>query len=226
MKILKAMTASVMLAALPLASHAEDMSYSNVDLGYVTTDIDGVGPSLDGFDVRGSIGFAEHYFAIRGVLERQSVSGVDLDQTAVGLGGHCGLSDNLDLVGRVGWFKAEVSGGGTSLDEDGYLVSAGLRGKVGDKVELEGGVNYTDSVDSGGDRPRSWSAVVISSPRPSRWVPSTSIATTRRPTWPAFASASKTSGLHVAAGNILPGRFFLRLHRASRASRPCAIVRP
>jgi len=150
MKILKAVTASLMLAALPLASHAEDMSYSNIDLGYVNTDIDGVGPSLDGFGVRGSIGFAEHYFAFA-EYSSQSVSGADLDQTAVGLGGHYGLSDNLDLVGRAGWFKAEVSGGGVSVDDDGYLVSAGLRGKMGDSVELEGGVIYSDLGGTNGD---------------------------------------------------------------------------
>ena len=150
MKILKAMTASMLLAALPLASHAEDMSYSNIDLGYVNTDIDGVGPSFDGFGIRGSVGFAEHYFAFA-EYSRVSASGVDLDQTAVGLGGHYGLSDNLDLVGRAGWFKAKVSGGGVSADDDGYMVSAGLRGKVGDKVELEGGLMYSDLGGTNGD---------------------------------------------------------------------------
>jgi hypothetical protein len=144
------MTAGLMLAALPLASYAEDMSYSFVDLGYVETDIDSVGPSLDGFALRGSIGFAEYYFAFA-EYSSQSVSGVDFDQTTVGLGGHYGLSDSLDLVGRAGWFKADVSGGGTSFDDDGYLVSAGLRGKMGDKVELEGSVIYTDLGGSGGD---------------------------------------------------------------------------
>ncbi len=150
MKILKAMTAGLMLAALPLASHAEDMSYSFVDLGYVETEIDGVGPSLDGFSLRGSVGFAEHYFAFA-EYSSQSVSGIDLDVTAVGLGGHYGLSDNLDLVGRAGWFKADVSGGGTSFDDDGYLLSAGLRGKIGENVELEGNVIYTDLGGSNGD---------------------------------------------------------------------------
>jgi hypothetical protein len=150
MKILNVMTASLLLAALPLASHAEDMSYSNIDLGYVNTDIDGVGPSLDGFGVRGSIGFAEHYFAFA-EYSNQSVSGIDLDQTTVGLGGHYGLSDNLDLVGRAGWFKADVSGGGLGGNDDGYLLSAGLRGKAGDKVELEGSVIYTDLGGANGD---------------------------------------------------------------------------
>lgn len=150
MKFLKVMTGSLMLAALPLASHAEDMSYSFVDLGYVETDIDGVGPSLDGFALRGSIGFAEHYFAFA-EYSSQSVSGFDFDQTMVGLGGHYGLSDNIDLVGRAGWFKAKVSGGGLSADDDGYLVSAGVRGKAGDKVELEGSVIYTDLGGANGD---------------------------------------------------------------------------
>ena len=150
MKFLNAMTAGLMLAALPLASHAEDMSYSNIDLGYVSTDIDGLGPSLDGFGLRGLIGFAERYFAFA-EYSSQSVSGADLDQTTVGLGGHYGLSDNLDLVGRAGWFKANVSGGGLSASDDGYLVSAGVRGKAGDKVELEGSVIYTDLGGANGD---------------------------------------------------------------------------
>jgi len=148
MKILKAVTASLMLAALPLASHAEGMSYSNIDLGYINTDFDGIGPSLDGFDVRGSIGFAEHYFAFA-EYSTQSASGFDYDQTAAGLGGHYGLNDTLDLVGRVGWYKVDASGG---FDDDGYLVSAGLRGKAGDKVELEGSVIYTDFGGSNGDQ--------------------------------------------------------------------------
>ena len=147
MKFLKAMTASLMLAALPLAAHAEDMSYSFVDLGYVETEIDGVGPKADGFALRGSIGFAEHYFAFAEYVD-QSISifgvGVDIEQYSVGLGGHYGLSDNLDLVGRAGWVKAEGSGGGFSVSDDGYLVSAGLRGRIGENVELEGSVIHTD----------------------------------------------------------------------------------
>lgn len=101
MRFLKAMTAGLMLAALPLASHAEDMSYSFVDLGWIQTDIDGFGPKADGFALRGSVGFAENFFAFAEYAD-QSISifgvGVDIEQYAVGLGGHYGLSDNLDIV--------------------------------------------------------------------------------------------------------------------------------
>ena len=150
MKFLNAMTAGLMLAALPLASHAEDMNYSFVDLDWIQTDIDGVSSSADGFALRGSVGFAEQFFAFA-EYSNQSVSGGDVDQIAVGLGGHYGLSDNLDLVGRAGWLNVDASGSGSGFDDDGYLLSAGLRGKVGTSVELEASVIYTDLGGSNGD---------------------------------------------------------------------------
>lgn len=148
MNCTKVMFGSLMLALAPLAALAEDMSYSFVDPVYVETDIDGVGPSLDGFGLRGSVGFAQNWFAF-GEYSAQSVSGVDLDTYTVGLGGHYGLADNLDLVGGIGWTKAELSAGPIDVDDDGYLIDAGLRGRVGQAVELEGGARYTDFSDGG-----------------------------------------------------------------------------
>ena len=143
MKILKTVTAGLMLAATPLLAQAEGMSYSYLDLGYVETDIDGVGPKADGFAARGSVGIADNFFVFAEYAD-QSVSVVDFKQYAVGLGGHFGLSDNLDLVGRAGWAKAEASGFGASFDDDGYLVSVGLRSRLGANVELEGSAIHTD----------------------------------------------------------------------------------
>jgi hypothetical protein len=150
MKFLNVMTAGLMLAGLPLASHAEAMSYSFIDLGYIAADIDGASSNPDGFALRGSVGFAEQFFAFA-AYSKLSASGVDVDQTTVGLGGHYGLSDNLDLVGRAGWLNADGSGPGGSLSDDGYVLSAGLRGRVGTSVELEAGVAYADFGGSIGD---------------------------------------------------------------------------
>ena len=150
MKFAKIMLGSLMLALAPLAALAEDMSYSYIDLAYVETDIDGVSQSLDGFAARGSAGFAENFFAF-GEYSTQSVSGADLDQISVGIGGHYGLSETFDLVGKLGWYQAEVSGGGVSIDDDGYLIDAGVRARVADSVELDAGARYTDLGGSGGD---------------------------------------------------------------------------
>jgi len=146
MKILNAVTASLMLAAMPVLAHADDMSYRYFQLGYLETDIDGVSSHADGFGTRGAIGFAENFFLFT-EYSAQEVANIDVDQYAVGLGGHYAMSDTVDLVGRAGWTKVEasVSGtGGGSFDDDGYLVAAGVRGQVGEYVQLEAGVIYQD----------------------------------------------------------------------------------
>ena len=147
MNLVKAMFGGLMLAAAPLAALAEDMSYSYIDAAYVDTDVDGAS-SADGFGLRGSVGFAENYFVF-GEFTDQSAGGSDLTTYGVGLGGHYRIAENLDLVGRLGWIKAELDVGFAEADDDGYLVDFGLRGRVGDAVELEGGVRYTDFGDRG-----------------------------------------------------------------------------
>ena len=151
MKLAKAMIGGLLLAAAPLAAMADDMSYSYVDLGYAQSDIDGVGPSADGFGLRGSIGFAQNWFAFA-EYAAESVQGIDIDTISVGLGGHYNFTEGLDLVGRVGYFEVNLdAGGGLNADDNGFLVDAGLRGRAGDAVELEGGVRYTDLSDGGDD---------------------------------------------------------------------------
>jgi hypothetical protein len=147
MKIVNAMACSLMLAMLSTAAQSQDMSYSNLDLGWLSTDLDD-GPTVDGFGLRGSVGVAENFFVFAEYGSQES-GGVDFDQYAVGLGGHYALAENLDLVGRLGYLTAEISPG--PFDEDGYLFSAGLRGRVAPGFELEGGAIHRDFGSGGGD---------------------------------------------------------------------------
>jgi hypothetical protein len=150
MNLMKAMVGGLVLAVAPLVALAEGMSYSYIDAAYVENDIDN-GPTADGFGLRGSVGFAENWLAFA-EYSSTSVQGVDLDTLAVGLGGHYGIAENLDLVGRLGYIDVEVdAGGGFSVSDDGYLLDLGLRGGIGDAVELEGGARYTDLSDGGDD---------------------------------------------------------------------------
>lgn len=150
MKFMKAMVGGLVLAAAPLAALADGMSYSYIDAAYVENDIDGA-PTFDGFGLRGSVGFAENWLVFA-EYSATSTQGFDLNTIAVGFGGHYDLSENLDLVGRLGYFDVEVdAGGGLDASDDGYLLDLGLRGRVGDAVELEGGARYTDLSDGGDD---------------------------------------------------------------------------
>ncbi|MEX2151470.1 MAG: outer membrane beta-barrel protein [Steroidobacteraceae bacterium] len=142
MKIVNAMACTLMLAMLSTAPQAQEMSYSNLDFGWLSTDLDD-GPTVDGFGLRGSVGFAENFFVFA-EYGSQEAGSADVDQYAVGLGGHYALAENLDLVGRLGYMNAEISAGPFSDDEDGYLFSAGLRGHIAPGFELEGGAIHRD----------------------------------------------------------------------------------
>lgn len=142
MKIVNAMVGTLLLAAAPIAAQAEDMSYSFLDLGYAETNLDG-GPTGDGFGLRGSFGFAENFFAFADYLT-QDFDPIDVDVYSVGLGGHLQIAESVDLVGKAGYLKADASAGGLSADDDGYLVSAGVRARPAQQFELEGNVIYRD----------------------------------------------------------------------------------
>ena len=147
MKLGKTMLGSLLLAALPLASQAEGMSYSYVEADYVDVDIDDA-PSGDGFGVRGSVGFMDNWFAFADYVDA-SVDVVDIESISVGVGGHYPVASNLDAVGRIGYTEVDLSAPGfASVSDDGYLLSLGLRGQMS-QFEAEGHIVYTDLSDGG-----------------------------------------------------------------------------
>lgn len=180
MNSLKAVTAGILLAAAPALALADDMSYRYFQLGYISTDLPSSGdPLIDfdssatGFATRGSFGFANNFFVFTELnmqdfdaedTETSTTVDFDLDQTNIGLGGHYPLSDNLDLVGRAGWsgIRADIDISDFSEDDDdtGFLVGGGLRGRLGENIELEGGVVYQDfgngADDTGGEIMARW----------------------------------------------------------------------
>ena len=142
---------AALAAALPLATQADTMDYSFVDLSYVDTELDDVNVDGDGFALRGSIAFLENFFAFAEYQDLGFDLGFDLTQFNVGVGGHMPLNEKIDLVGRFGIVKADLDAGRFGdADEDGFTLGARLRGQVMPRFELEGGFDYVD-VDSGDD---------------------------------------------------------------------------
>ena len=146
MKLASAVIGGLVLAVAPLAAMAEDMSYSYVEADYIDLDIDDA-PSGDGFGVRGSVGFANNWFAFADYVDA-SVDDIDIENIAVGLGGHYPINDTLDVVGRVGYTETDLSSGPFSASDDGYLLTAGVRGQMS-QFEMEGHLVYTDLSDGG-----------------------------------------------------------------------------
>jgi hypothetical protein len=147
MKLAKAVLGSLVLAAVPLAAQAEGISYSYAELDYIDVNLD-PGPSGDGFALRGSVGFGGNYFVFADLAQAE-IDVVDVDNYAVGLGGHFNVAPSVDFVGRIGYTEVDLSAPGFgSASDDGYLLSAGLRGQM-ERFEMEGHVVYTDLSDGG-----------------------------------------------------------------------------
>jgi hypothetical protein len=144
---------AALAAALPFASHAEQMNYSYAELGYVDTELDGDGFDVDGdgFALRGSLAVHPSFFVFANYQDLSFDFNVDSSLLEVGGGGHWPLTDKVDLIGKLGIVKAELEAGQFDADDDGFLLGARVRGVVAPQFELEGGFDYRDLDDAGDD---------------------------------------------------------------------------
>ena len=154
MNKLTVIKAGLGLAACAFALNAaanDELSYNYVEANYLDTEIDDLDIDGDGLSLSGSVEIGDSAFLFAGFGSLDFDRGVDLDQRTIGLGAHTSISDNVDLVGTIGYVDAELDTPFGDADDDGYSVGVGLRGKVADAFELEGGISYVDLDDSGDD---------------------------------------------------------------------------
>jgi Outer membrane protein beta-barrel domain len=139
------------------SAHAGDLSYTYAEGGFGRVDMDSIDTG-DGYFVGGSVAFGTNWLGYAewstSSFDQSGVS-ADVDEIQVGFGGHFPISRDVDFVGRLAYVdeKVDVSSpiGGASADDNGYMLSAGVRGHVVDKLDLMGSVDYVDLGDSGTD---------------------------------------------------------------------------
>ena len=152
-KLIPALAATA--AFVPFLAHADGISWSYLEAGYVNTDIDRFDEDVDGFALRGSYELTDEVFVFAGYTDQStSVAGRDLDVQSwnLGLGYAWPLGEALDLYGKLGYVSAEADlEGFGDADDDGYSLAVGLRGRAVEQLELEGAVSYVDLSDSGDD---------------------------------------------------------------------------
>jgi len=138
------------LILLPGIVQAEEFDYSFVEGGYVNAELDTSGISVDGdgFGINGSFEIAENYFLFAEYSSLGFDFSVDLNQLAVGVGGHWPISSTLDFVGTLSYEDAEVDSGFGSISEDGFGIGVGLRGALARNFQWEAGIDYSDLGDS------------------------------------------------------------------------------
>jgi opacity protein-like surface antigen len=122
---------------------ADGFSYNNVEVGYAQAEISS--EEGNGFTLAGSAEFGANLFGFTNFIASDYDFGVSTNWFTAGLGFHWPLNPALDLVTGASLEKIKVKISGVGSDsQSGYGLNAGLRGRVGDRLELTAGVKYAD----------------------------------------------------------------------------------
>ncbi|NNF51297.1 MAG: porin [Gammaproteobacteria bacterium] len=133
------------------AVKADSPSYDFFEVAYVSGDIDNPDVDGDGFSFGGSVSVHENWFLFADYTDLDFDFGVDLSLLDVGVGYRVEMSDNTDFAFTGSFVRADASGPGGSADDDGYGLSAIIRGMVNEQFELNGGISYVDLGGTDGD---------------------------------------------------------------------------
>jgi len=142
---LPAVLATVSATALA-QEQMQGMSYTYLEGDYVSSSFDNPGNDVDGdgVAVKGAFALTDKLFLLGDYTYQDMDGNVDLDEVELGLGGHMPLNDRLDLIGTVSYLYTKVDFGPGDSDDDAIGLGVGLRGRVTDRFEVQGGVQYAD----------------------------------------------------------------------------------
>ena len=145
---------ALMAVAGMTTAHAGDLSYTYAEGGFGRVDLDNIDTG-DSYFLGGSLAFGTNWLGFAEYSKSDfSQAGVDanVDQFQIGFGGHFPMTDAVDFVGKLAYVDESVDvntpfGNGTA-DDSGYMLSAGVRTQVLEKLDLTGAVEYVDFGDS------------------------------------------------------------------------------
>lgn len=150
----RALFALVLAAALPVSAQASELSYSFVELDYLSSTDAGTAPfstsaDSDGYGLRGSFGFAEKFYVTAAYANSEFSgvgSGIDNDKWSVGFGFHHAMYDQADWFADINYTKIDSD---FVLTDDSYFdVGVGLRGSISDRFEGMAKLSFNDGGNS------------------------------------------------------------------------------
>ena len=143
----RSLFALALALALPLSAQAaqssDKLDYSYVEGGYSSTHF--LGYNFTGWNLKGSVGFNDMWYGSASYTSG-SKNGVDLSETTVGVGLHTAISDKADFFAEAAYLADHINLG---VSDHGYRVTGGVRGLLGDNVEGNIQLNYSDVNDFG-----------------------------------------------------------------------------
>jgi len=152
---MKKLTLLAATAALALSGVAvAGPSYTYVDGGITIGDSFGDNSETEGLALRGSFGFADIFHVGGGYGQGdldggKSESCFDVTSYNLYFGVNPAITENMDLVSRIGYAKSELDADGfNDLELSGLWLEVGPRAMVGEKLELNAAVTlFTGEVE-------------------------------------------------------------------------------
>jgi hypothetical protein len=136
---------------LPLTGFAQEpLDYTFIEASYLNADRD-AGPfdvDGDGLGLKGSLSITDSIFAFGDYYSNDFDGGFDSTRYDLGAGMRWTLQPGLDLIADVAWVHVEVDTRFGDAEDDGLGLGVGLRSRVHEKVELQGGIRHVDLDDS------------------------------------------------------------------------------
>lgn len=135
------------------ATHATDLNYDYIEVGYSEVDFDDFDEDLTGIYIGGSFLVSNEIFIYGnysdGQTDRFAGGRLDVSGYALGLGYRVGVSPQTDVNFGAAFERADVEGKGAlsglgSDAENGYSLSIGVRHLVSREFELGADVTYVD----------------------------------------------------------------------------------
>lgn len=144
---------ALLVTSSPAVTQADPLSYTYVEVAYLSTDLDDVNNSFEGAGVRLSLELTDELYLFGSYADQSAdvynddfgeVSSFDVQSYAVGLGYAWPVSDVVDVYGQAAYVDGQAEWSGIEVDENGYAVAIGLRGRPSNRFELDTAVSYTD----------------------------------------------------------------------------------
>jgi len=135
----KKIIVGTVLSVLSFGAMADTPSFNNIELGYISFDVDG-GFEPDGFELKGSKELSDNFY-IAGDYSDVSDQGLSASLITLGVGYKNDFSDSSSFYAEIDYAKVDADGG---FDEDGYELTLGIRSMLNDQFEIKAAVEYLE----------------------------------------------------------------------------------
>lgn len=145
----KTLITAALAAGLAMPVMAADLSYTYAEIGVSKIDLDG--EDATGFGLKGSVAVHENIYILGSYASAESdddytilgvTDEITYDSYSLGVGFRTPLSKTVDFTAEVSLVEGELEFAGTEVDNDGELISAGIRAAVGKNGELNFSVDH------------------------------------------------------------------------------------